>query len=296
MMKTVKILAAGLITLSLCAALTACGGNSAESTPPSGNRDTMVKTEHADDVITIGGLEQNTVEADAHMHQVERRSLWSDKRDFISFPSLNTQLMELSADRVDALVMPIGVAKYLATKNSNLLYVDTIVAEHYHMGALKENVALTQELSEAIDALKANGTLDKLVSEYITDASGDPAVNTLTKNEGGETHKVAITGDLPPLDYIAADGTPAGFNVALLNAIAAKTGCNFELIQMEAGARLSALESGKVDFIFWMQCMGDEEYEPKPEVLFLTTPYFEGTRCFVTYSADTAEALKASME
>ena len=64
--------------------------------------------------------------------------------------------------------------------------------------------------------------MDTLIETYITNIS----VNTSgdSPQNGEETYVVGVTGDLPPLDYVAADGTPAGFNVALMDAIAeAKT-------------------------------------------------------------------------
>lgn len=114
------------------------------------------------------------------------------------------------------------------------------------MASRAEDTALCEEVSDAIDILKANGTLDKLAANYITNADGEPAVNELVQHEGAETHVVAVIGDLPPMDYISADGTPAGFNVALLNAISEQTGCTFEIVQLDADACLSARRAEKL--------------------------------------------------
>ncbi|MPN15883.1 hypothetical protein SDC9_163219 [bioreactor metagenome] len=74
--------------------------------------------------------------------------------------------------------------------------------------------------------------------------------------------------------------------MALLNAISEKSGCNFEIVQMDANARLSALESGKVDLIFWIGCFSDDGFEPETDNVTLSSPYFEESICFVGYSAD----------
>lgn len=93
------------------------------------------------------------------------------------------------------------------------------------------------------------------------------------------------------MDYVSADGTPAGFNVALLNATSEKTGCSFEIVQLDAAARLSALESGKVGLIFWIGCWNNDGFEPEADGICLTTPYFEEKLCYVSYSKEVLEKM-----
>ena len=69
--------------------------------------------------------------------------------------------------------------------------------------------------------------------------------------EGAETIRVAVTGSLPPMDYFAGDGTPAGFNTEIMAEIGRRTGKNIEFVSVDAGARLLALTSGTVDVVFW---------------------------------------------
>ena len=44
------------------------------------------------------------------------------------------------------------------------------------------------------------------------------------------TIKIAVTGDVPPIDYVAPDGKAAGFNVAILAEIGRKMKINIELM------------------------------------------------------------------
>ena len=96
--------------------------------------------------------------------------------------------------------------------------------------------------------------------------------------DGAGTIKVAVTGDLPPLDYMRADGKPAGFNTAVLAAISQQLGKNFELVDVDSGARAAALTSGEVDVVFWVAVPHDETIVPadfdKPEGMIVTAPYF----------------------
>lgn len=150
----------------------------------------------------------------------------------------------------------------------------------------EQNVALRDELDQAIDQMKEDGTLDKLIQTYITDAAAtDPAPVEFTKTDG-ETLRVAVTGSLPPMDYVSADGTPAGFNTAVLAELGKRMNKNFELVQVDSIGRAAALSSGQVDLVFWTNGadsraddarLTDEEFAKQKEKdeKELTTEQFE---------------------
>ena len=56
---------------------------------------------------------------------------------------------------------------------------------------------------------------------------------------------------VPPIDSVAADGTPAGFNTAILAELGKRMNVNFELVQVDSLGRAAALASGQVDLVFW---------------------------------------------
>ena len=92
-------------------------------------------------------------------------------------------------------------------------------------------------------------TLDTLVNEYISHPLEIPPSVEMPKINGAETIKVGITGDLPTLDLVLADGTPAGFNTVVLAEISRRINKNIELVQINSGARAAALTSELVDVI-----------------------------------------------
>ena len=118
---------------------------------------------------------------------------------------------------------------------------------------MEDNAALRDEFNAAIAAMKEDGTLDRLVKEQIDDLvnGGEIKPVELPHFDGAETVKVAVTGALPPVDYVAADGTPAGFNTAVLAEIADRLGVNIELVMVNSLGRAAALASGAVDAVFW---------------------------------------------
>ena len=128
--------------------------------------------------------------------------------------------------------------------------------------------------------MKSDGSLDKLTNDYITnvDKTNPPKVEIPTI-DGADTIKVGITGDLPPLDLILPDNSPAGFNTALLAEVAKRLGKNVEVVQIESGARAAALSSNIIDVVFWAVVPFGNDKIPadidKPEGLELSEPYFK---------------------
>ena len=74
--------------------------------------------------------------------------------------------------------------------------------------------------------MKQDGTLDALTKKYIIDLKADeePEAIEMPKVEGAETLKVAVTGDLPPLDLITA----------VLAEISKRIGKNIELVSVDS--------------------------------------------------------------
>ena len=200
----------------------------------------------------------------------------------IFFDNMPSMLAALDSGQIDELSTYACVGKYLAVQNSKCEVVTKGVpkiSDSFCCAMLDDNADLKAEFDGAINKLTADGTLKKLAQTYITDANFNdmPAVD-MPHFDGADTIKVAVTGDLPPLDCIRADGKAAGFNTAVLSAISQQLGKNFELVDVAGGARAVALTSGEVDVVFWVAVPLDQTILPadfdKPDGVIVTAPYF----------------------
>ena len=201
----------------------------------------------------------------------------------IFFDNMASMVAALQSGQVDALSTYFCVAQYLVAQNSDLeIVTDRVpkVSDSFCCAMTEENSGLKREFDEAIKKLDADGTLKNLVQTYITNVKGEenlPPVE-MPHFDGAQTIKVAVTGDLPPLDLVLADGRPSGFNTALLAAISDKLGKNFELVKIDSGARAVALTSNQVDVVFWVAVPQNDTLAPPdsdtPEGMILTAPYF----------------------
>ncbi|MBR1579370.1 MAG: transporter substrate-binding domain-containing protein [Selenomonadaceae bacterium] len=189
--------------------------------------------------------------------------------NFVYYDNLNSMLMGLNSDSVDEISTYKSVADYLLARDQNLKLDDShklkLKLEDKFCCAVKsDHKELLEQINSAIKSMKEDGTLRTLIGQYINDLKKDeePAVVEMPRVEGADTLKVAVTGDLPPLDLIRADGTPAGFNTAVLAEISKRIGKNFELVSVDSAARASALSSGKVDIVFWVRLPNSTDMFP----------------------------------
>lgn len=162
-------------------------------------------------------------------------------------------LLMLRSGRADALSVPYGTALYIAARDEDMRAVPGVLTADLHLLMAPGREAAIGALDAAIDALREGGTLDALYADYVDaaiDGADMPAI-ALPVIEGADTLVVGVSGDAPPFDYTQPDGTPAGFNTALLAALSERAGINFTLVPLESGARFTALAAGKIDAFFW---------------------------------------------
>ena len=106
--------------------------------------------------------------------------------------------------------------------------------------------------------LKASGKLAFITDKYVTNPDNyDPSPMKFETFEGAETIKIAVTGDWLPLDFMTADGVPAGFNVAVLSELSKIARVNIELVNIDTAARVAAIMSRRVDGVFWFRTMNE---------------------------------------
>ncbi|MBQ7578340.1 MAG: transporter substrate-binding domain-containing protein [Synergistaceae bacterium] len=209
----------------------------------------------------------------------------------VFYDNLTSMLMALNAGKIDRFALPSIVAKYIAARNSKLNYID-----HHHnkvmgysLAALEPKREILTAVNRAISDMKADGTLTKLQQKYILElGNNDPEPVIIPVIDGAESLKIAITGDLPPMDCILADGTPAGFNTAFLADLSKRINKNFELVNIDTGARESALMSGKVDLLFWICSI----YNDKGEIMPYPLDKLTGAVISEPYLLDSRAALE----
>ena len=198
------------------------------------------------------------------------------------YDNFNSMQMALSSKAIDSIRTYGSVAKYMNANHSEFVIGEDQTVElvdDFCCAVRKDDTALKNSFDAAIAAMKADGTLDALIDKYINNAAQTPQPVAIAQIDGADTIKVGVTGDLPPLDLVLADGTPAGFNTAVLAEISKRTGKNIELVQVDSAARAAALIAGSVDVIFWVVVPADGSNRPKdfdtPAGVAVTESYYQ---------------------
>ena len=265
--KIFGIMATGIIAGSM---FTGCGGDT-----------TSNKTDGETKIGLITTLNASEQKLEEILKMVaEKSSVKMAVHKMTYYKNLSSMQMGIESGSVDEISTYQSVADYLIARNPKFKVISDhplTLSDSFCFALRKDEPKLKAEIDRAVASMKKDGTLDKLVKTYITDVKADepPAVE-LPHIDGADTIKVAVTGDLPPLDLILADGKPAGFNTAILAEISTRINKNIELLDIDGDARAAALSSGRADVIFWAILPVDDR--PKdidtPEGSILSEPYF----------------------
>ena len=181
-------------------------------------------------------------------------SLVQTRRVIHFYDSLLSMQMALRAGKVSEIALPEPVGMYLVANNPkyDIYFSLNMMPSTISFGFKKGNTNLQKEFNTAIIAMKKDGTLARLQKDYVENLGvNEPSEVKFTNFKDAKTIRVAVTGDLPPIDFIAADGRPTGYNTAILSEIGRRIKKNIRLISVEAGARSAALASERVDVVFW---------------------------------------------
>ena len=181
-------------------------------------------------------------------------SLVKNRRVIHFYDSLLSMQMALRSHQIDEISLPEPVGMYLVANNPkyDIYFSLNMMPSTISFGFKRGNAALQKEFNTAILAMKKDGTLARLQKNFVTElATSEPPAVKFTTFQDAKIIKVAVTGDLPPIDFIAADGTPTGYNTAILSEIGKRIKKNIRLVSIESGARSAALASERVDVVFW---------------------------------------------
>lgn len=157
-------------------------------------------------------------------------------------------IQALKQGKIDAVLIDSEPAKVFVKENSDLEILDESFAEEDYAIALKlDNTSLQADINKALADLKADGTLDKIIKNYI----GNEAGNTPYKSpEGVDRSKgtlvMATNAEFPP--YESKDGEKiVGIDVDIMTAVCDKLGYELRIDDMAFDSIIPAISSGKAD-------------------------------------------------
>jgi len=208
---------------------------------------------------TVGG----SVWSEEKLTAIMNARLNAKIKKFIYVDSMTDGLAMMKSGRADFMMTSDVTANYLIQRNPDMKSVAITKNNSMAMLLRASDVALRDSISSAITKLKDSGKLAELRKKWIDElpVGKEPGMQKVEKTSFPETVRVGISGELPPFDYIAADGNPAGYNIAVLAEISKLIGKNIEIVSVNALAKDIALASKKIDVFFWQRLPNTGERE-----------------------------------
>lgn len=185
---------------------------------------------------------------------VERSHHTSQDR-YIFFSDSASILMALESGEIDESNAPDIIAEYITLIDPSYEICCSMrvpVNIGFSFGFHRVNADLCNLFNKTLAEMRADRTLDRLEFEYLVRplASRDH-IERFESFLGARTIKVAVTGDIPPLDYFTPHGKPSGFSTAILAEIGRRLKLNITLVNVHTDSRVASLMSGRADVVFW---------------------------------------------
>lgn len=172
-------------------------------------------------------------------------------------------IVALTQKKVDCVIIDNEPAKAFVAANEGLKILDEPFAEEdYAICIAKNNKSLTEEFNTAIKALKADGTVDKILANFIGDDTKGtcPYVSPEKVDRSkGELH-MATNAHFEPYEY-QENGKVVGIDAMLALAICDYLGYSLVIDDMEFDSIITAVQTGKADFGMAGMTVTDERLE-----------------------------------
>ena len=158
-------------------------------------------------------------------------------------------IQALKTGKIDCVVIDSLPAEKFVEANDDLKIIENIwEPEEYAMCLKKGNTELLDQMNAALAELKEDGTLDKIMGNYIGDDTGSYQYETPEGTEYPNGKLVmAINAEFAPWEYKEGDEI-VGIDPDIVKAMCDKMGYELEIDDMMFESILAAVTSGKADF------------------------------------------------
>lgn len=203
-----------------------------------------VTVEKPEDLKTLTiGVQQGTTGDIIGSEQVEKDSQM--KR----YPKGSTAIQALKNGKIDCVLIDSEPAAKFVEKNNDLKMIEGVFeTEEYAMCVKKGNKELLDGINKALAELKEEGTVDKIIGNYIGDDLGSYQYESPKDADHSKGKLVMATNaEFEPYEYHGEDGV-VGIDIDLSRAICDKMGYDLEVLDMEFDSILPSIAAGKADF------------------------------------------------
>ena len=187
-------------------------------------------------------------------------------------------IQSLKQGKVECVVIDKLPAEAFVALNRDLsILEEEFTKEDYAIAIAKENTELLEKVNAALRELKSNGTMQKIIDNYIGDNKGSYKYVTpegTDKSKG--TLVMATNAAFEPYEYVEG-GEIIGIDADLALAISDILGMELEIEDMEFDSIITAVSSGKAD----IGMAGMTVTEDRLKSIDFTQPYTTSTQVII---------------
>ncbi len=156
----------------------------------------------------------------------------------------------LKVGKIDCVIIDEEPAKAFVAKNDDIQILEDIFADEEYAACFKiGNDDLTKKFNDALKTLKANGTIESIINNYIGD---DTKGKTPYETPAGTDHSngklvMATNAQFEPYEYYK-ENKIVGIDADIAQAICDILGYELQIDDMEFDSIITAVDAGKADF------------------------------------------------
>jgi polar amino acid transport system substrate-binding protein len=192
---------------------------------------------------------------------------------FKYFNSVLDCALAVKGDKADAAAYDEPILKNIAAKNSGLAVLEEMITKDSYGFAVKPD---KQELKKTIDLvvseLKKSNGYDAMLQRWFPKTGNPLPMPVIASNGGKGILRLGTAAITEPFSFLDGSQKIIGLDIELAQLVAQKLDMKLEIVNMDFGAMIPALLSGKVDMI--ASCITITEERSK-KVLF-SEPYYLG--------------------
>lgn len=167
----------------------------------------------------------------------------------VKFSKGTDAIQALKQGKIDCVIIDEQPALAFVDKNNDLkILPDEFTMEDYAIAIAKNNSELKDKINAALAELKAEGTIDAIISNWIGEEAGQTPYEKATDvDRSNGTLVMGTNAYFPPYETYDSNQKIVGLDVDMLQAICDKLGMELKVEDMEFDAVIAAVQSGKVD-------------------------------------------------
>ncbi|NLD87799.1 MAG: transporter substrate-binding domain-containing protein [Clostridiales bacterium] len=182
--------------------------------------------------------------------------------------------IELKNGKLDAVVLDAWPAQKIVDQMSELTILDeNLSEEEYAIAVRKGETELLNSINDTIAEMKKDGTYDALYN-YFMEKSG--SLPEFKASSFGKEILMGTNAEFEPFEY--REGSEiVGFDVEMSRRFAENYGCDLKIVDMAFDSLITALASGKIDFI----AAGMSVTEERLQSVDFSEPYFSASQVII---------------